>query len=348
MPMDKDLTWKRLSEIWDDQQVKILNTKNKRYVIISDTHMGDGGDADDFHNNQHALLNALTYYQEQDYSLILLGDIEEFWQFDLVDIVKRYGVSVYKAYKSFGDQRLNRVFGNHDYEWGGLLDPTRNSPIANRVADEAIKLQDGDDGVHILLVHGHQGSIDSEKYAWFSRFFVRLYRGIEPAIRWTGLGGHGSATKSQVAKDYERVMYSWAKKNRVMLICGHSHRAIFASKSYGEQLQEEIAELNAYNMRRGIHQTTRQNNFQKIEQLQREWEDEREKGRIIEPLDPGQSPVPCYFNSGCGLYSDGITVIEIEEDTIRLVKWSKYSLIGNPRQVFHEGKVSEFIEQIHA
>lgn len=348
MPMDKDLTWKRLSEIWDDQQVKTLETKNERYAIISDTHMGDGGDADDFHNNQNALLNALTHYLDQGYSLILLGDIEEFWQFDLVDIIKRYEGSVYKAYKSFGDQKINRVFGNHDYEWGGLIDPTRNTPIGNRVADEAIKLRDVDGGVKILLVHGHQGSIDSDKYAWFSRFFVRIYRGIEPVFRWTGLSGHGSATKSQVAKDFERVMYSWAKKNRVLLICGHSHRAIFASKSYGEQLQEKIAELNAYNMRKGIHQTTREGNFQKIEQLQREWEDERDKGRIIEPLEPGDTTVPCYFNSGCGLYSDGITVIEIDEDQIRLVKWSKYSLFGNPRQVFHEGKVSEFIAQIHA
>lgn len=348
MPMDKDLAWQRLDDIWSDQMIKALDTSEKKYAIISDTHMGDGGDADDFHNNQKALLNALETYRDEGYSLILLGDIEEFWQFDLMDITKRYGDNVYMAYKEFGDQRIFRIFGNHDYEWGGILDPTRNSPITTRVAEEAVKLKDVGGDVRILLLHGHQGSIDSEKYAWFSRFFVRLYRGIEPIVRRTGLGGHGSATKSQVALDYERVMYTWAKKNKVMLICGHSHRAIFASRSYGEQLQAEIAELNAYNMRRGIRQTTRESNLKKIDFLQREWEDEQEKGRIIDPVDPGSDPLPCYFNSGCGLYTDGITTIEFEDDNLRLVKWSKYRMFGNPRKIFHEGKVSELLSQIDA
>ena len=82
-------------------------------------------------------------------------------------------------------------------------------------------------------------------------------------------------------------------------------------------------------MRRGMHQTTRQRNLIKIENLQREWENEREKGRAIEPVDPGNAPLPCYFNTGCGLYMDGITAIEIEEDVIKLVKWSNTSCLAN-------------------
>jgi len=346
MALDKDLTWKRLSEIWSDQNIRTFDTSGKKYALISDTHFGDGGDADDFKHNQKALLNALDTYLDDGYSLILLGDIEEFWQFDLADIEREYNDEVYPAFKNFGDQRVIRVFGNHDHEWGGLLDPVKNNPTSTRVADEAVKLKDINGGTHILLVHGHQGSIDSEKYAWFSRFFVRIYRGIEPLVRLSGLFGHGSATKSQVAKDYERVMYTWAKKHKVLLICGHSHRAIFASKSYAEQLQEEIAQLKAYNMRRGIHQTTREHNLKEIEHLQDEWEDENERGRVIKPVDPDNDPLPCYFNTGCGLYTDGITAIEIDHDDIRLVKWSKYKLAGKEREVFHEGKISDFINQI--
>lgn len=346
MAQDKDLTWKRLDEIWADQDVTTLETKGKKYAIISDTHLGDGGEADDFHQNKKALLNGLKYYLDEGYSLILLGDIEEFWQFDLDDIKRRYNDDVYSEFKSFGDQRVIRVFGNHDHEWGGLLDPVKNRSISTRVADEAIKLKDVNNGTHILLVHGHQGSIDSEKYAWFSRFFVRLYRGIEPVVRRTGLLGHGSATKSQVIADYERTMYTWAKNSKVLLICGHSHRAIFASRSYAEKIRDEIAELSAYNMRRGIHQSTRQRNMGKIEQLERKWEDERDKGRVIEAVDPGKEPLPCYFNSGCGLYTDGITALEIDDDNIRLVKWSKYKFFTQTREVFHEGKVSEFLEEI--
>jgi hypothetical protein len=226
------------------------------------------------------------------------------------------------------------------------FDPVKNHPVSTKAAEEALKLKDIHGQTHILLVHGHQGSLESDKFIWLSRFFVRLYRGIEPFLRPLGLFATGSVTKSQVTKDYERVMYTWGKRHKVMLICGHSHRAIFASKSHAEKLQEEIADLKAYNMRRGIHQTTRKKNLQKIEQLERQWDDERDKGRIIEQVDPGNVPLPCYFNSGCGLYTDGITAIEIDDDEIRLVKWSNSKLFAQPRVVFNQGKISEFIEQI--
>lgn len=165
-------------------------------------------------------------------------------------------------------------------------------------------------------------------------------------MRWTGLFVAGSATKSQVAKDYERTMYGWARQKKVILICGHSHRAIFASRSHAERLQEEIADLQAENQMRGIRRTKRRENLQKIDIMQQQYEDEKEKGRVIEPVDPGVDPLPCYFNSGCGLYTDGITCLEIDDDFIRLVKWSKYSVSHQPREVFHEGRVSEFVKEI--
>ena len=134
MALDKDLTWQRLDNIWKDTNVKTLETKGKKYAIISDTHMGNGGEADDFEHNERALLNALEEYLEDGYTLILLGDIEEFWQFDLVDVLKRYGSRVYPAIQKFGDERVIRVFGNHDYEWGGMLDPIRGKPVSTGVA----------------------------------------------------------------------------------------------------------------------------------------------------------------------------------------------------------------------
>ena len=350
MAQDKDLVWKKLSDLWQDGSVQALPTVNQRLAIISDTHFGNGSAADDFYKNRTALINALAFYKEGEYSLILLGDIEEFWQFDLPEIVKQYEEAshpkIYPKFREFGDEHLLRIFGNHDYEWGGLIDPTKNAPDTSSFADEALKLRDIDDVVRILLVHGHQGSIESDKFAWLSRFFVRLYRGVEPWVSWTGLFVAGSATKSQVAKDYERTMYGWAKQNKVILICGHSHRAIFASRSHAERLQEEIVDLQAENQMRGIRRTKRRENLQKIDMMQQQYEDEKEKGRVIEPVDPGVDPLPCYFNSGCGLYTDGITCLEIDDDFIRLVKWSKYSVSHQPREVFHEGRIREFVKEI--
>ena len=57
MAQDKDLAWKRLSEILADQNVKTLETKDNKLATFSDIHLGNGGDADDFHHNQRALKN---------------------------------------------------------------------------------------------------------------------------------------------------------------------------------------------------------------------------------------------------------------------------------------------------
>ncbi len=351
----KEATWQRLTEVSQDPATTLLPLQGKKYAIISDTHMGDGGDADDFAGNEQALLNALSYYYEQDFELILLGDIEEFWQFDLIRIVGCYDKSVYSAYKQFGKDRVHRVFGNHDFEWGGLPDPTRTGARRQAVADEAIRLGDNGGKVQILLVHGHQGSVDSDKYAWFSRFFVRIFRGIEPLARLTGLYRTGAAPKSPIAKDFERTLYSWAKKNKVMLICGHSHRAMFASKSYAETILDKMAELDAANSSQRTSIATRRANRRQIQHYQLQFDDEKEKGRVSDPVETEQEPVPCYFNSGCGLYSDGLTCIEIENDTILLIKWSNYTddPVENPLRTIYgqtEGQksLSDLMDEILA
>ena len=346
MSLDKDLAWRKLDALWENKDIKALDGKDKKYAIFSDTHFGNGGEADDFHGNQEALIHALGFYDKNDYALILLGDIEELWQFDLDDIFIYYANSVYAKIQAFGDARLHRVFGNHDREWGGWSDPIKSPGQKIGFADEAIKMRDINGETRLLLVHGHQGSIDSDKYSWFSRFFVRVYAGIEAFLKNIGFFGQASATKSQVTKDYERTLYCWAKSRKVMLLCGHSHRAIFASLSYSERLSQKITHLQADNSMAGVHKTTRIKNLAEIESLSGQLEDEKAKGRVIEPVEQGKPPIPCYFNTGCGLYSDGMTALEIEGDAIRLVKWNKYSLSGDPREVFQEGLISDFVKQI--
>lgn len=344
MPLDKVQTRQQLDKLWKDTTVEVLEAKGHKYAIISDTHMGDGGEADDFYKNEPALLNALDHYRKEGYTLILLGDVEELWQFDLEKIVDRYNNTVYKKIRAFGDDRVHRLFGNHDFEWGGFKDPAKVRGRKSKLAEEAFRLKDVTGKEAVLLVHGHQGSIDSDKFSWFSRFFVRMYKGVEPLVRLTGLLGHGAATKSAVAHDYEKTYYGWAKDRKVLVICGHSHRAIFAAKSYADQLRDKIAELKAKNSMRGVRLTTKLKNLREIDRLEREWEDERDKGRVIE-FSSGE-PVPCYFNSGCGLFSDGITNLEINDDQIRLVKWHRQPLGGDKYVVFEKGKLSDFVQQI--
>ncbi len=159
MVLDAKSTWEKLSDIWEDTKIETLETSGNKYVLFSDIHLGNGGDADDFHSNENALVKALKHYDEQGYTLIFIGDIEELWQFDLGDIVKRYDKNIYSKIRKFGRERVYRIYGNHDYEWGGFKDPIKSYSKRTKLAPEALKLSV--DGVpRFILVHGHQGSIE--------------------------------------------------------------------------------------------------------------------------------------------------------------------------------------------
>ena len=339
MLQDKELTHRRLTDLWESEDVEVLDTHQEKYVIFSDFHLGDGNESDDFVENESTVIEALKYYYFQGYHLILLGDIEEFWQFDIDSIVARYDQTIYDLIRAFGDDRVHRVFGNHDSEWGRLIDPTRNYPRKVDFAAEAIKLRAVNGDVRLLLVHGHQGSRSSDKRVWFSRFFVRLFKKIKPVAKKTRIYRHRSATKSQIPKGYERTLYSWAKEHKVILVCGHTHRAIFASKSFAARLKGELSLLDRRPTKTSADQ-------ERMAYLRRRLEEERLKDRDIEDCDDNGEALPCYFNVGCALYEDGVTVIEIIQDDLRLVKWHKLGTSDQNVQIYGEGSIRGFIEQI--
>ena len=81
MSDEKSLTFQRLSGVL--QRAPEIPLEGRKYAVISDIHLGDGGRADDFRNNEETLGTALQHYRNSGYTLILLGDIEELWQFEL-------------------------------------------------------------------------------------------------------------------------------------------------------------------------------------------------------------------------------------------------------------------------
>jgi UDP-2,3-diacylglucosamine pyrophosphatase LpxH len=242
MSQDPTLTHERLDEIWANPSVPTLKIKGNKYILFSDFHLGDGGRADDSWENRHVIRTALEYYGGLKYTLLLLGDIEEMWQFDLPEIRARYDGTIYRAMRGFGDNRVIRVFGNHDGDWCIRPDPAKNKTARHLQATEAVKLIDEKGKARILLVHGHQGDTHADKNSWSSRIVVRLFRLFEPAAVMLGIV-HAPKMRHEVVKYYERVMYSWAKKVKTILICGHSHNAIFASQSYADRLREQISQL---------------------------------------------------------------------------------------------------------
>ncbi|MHA2019625.1 MAG: metallophosphoesterase [Promethearchaeota archaeon] len=342
----------RLDEFYNGVEKNITElpqNSTTKYALFSDLHMGDGNKkVDCFVHNEETMNSALNYYKEKDYSLIFMGDIEDLWIFDLNRIKNKYDEKIYSLIRSFEAKKVYRIFGNHDSEWKRPSDPFLNSDETLDKSPEAIKL--GDD---IFLFHGHQGDYNCDKVAWFSKFWVRNFGKLFNIIGKTFFNYENrSATKSQIPKDRERLFYNWAKKKKVILICGHTHNAIFASRSYYWWLKEqiEIKEKKLAKLQSTEDEVRKNRLSKRIDKLKNELLNEEKRGRKYYRITAkGREPLPCYFNTGCGLFKKGITNIEIEGDKIRLIKWKKRKSLPleRKRKVLGEKSLSEIRGEIN-
>jgi len=207
---------------------------------------------------------------------------------------------------------------------------------------KAVKL-----GNDIFLLHGHQGDYMCDKQAFFNKFFVHYFGRDFNILGKTFFNYENrSATKSQIPKNREKLYYDWARSKKVILICGHTHNAIFASQSYYWLLKEqigvkkkELAKIQSTEDKVRIKKLSK-----RIDKLRSKLLDEKKKDRKYNKIPAkGKEPLPCYFNTGCGLFKKGITNIEIEGDIIRLIKWEK-----NKRKELRKKSLYEIRERINA
>lgn len=317
-----DRTYKNIHADLDrllDSQSKIKRlelTAHSKLAFFSDLHLGDGKGCDNIAHNEQILALALNYYKDAGFALVLAGDIEELWQFSLKSILHRYGNTIIHLLNAFGPQRLIRIFGNHDIRWHKKID-SNPLHVLDDTAYEAIHLDDW-----ILVTHGHQGSRLTWLKILMRILLVRGFRLIEPTARRLGYGNI-SAPQSQIPRDREKAIYQWAKKNRRLVICGHTHRAIFASQHYIRWLEEQIRDIAAKLEDLPDGHPDSHALQELLLHYESEWRTEKKRGRDYAALEEDDTEVmPCYFNIGSGLYRRGITCIEIENGLIRLVKWS--------------------------
>ncbi|PKP61682.1 hypothetical protein CVT91_02280 [Candidatus Atribacteria bacterium HGW-Atribacteria-1] len=313
--------FKRLTDLYNsaDQNVKELpiNTDTK-YALFSDLHLGDGGNSDIFVHNENTMIVALEHYKKSGYSIILLGDVEELWQFNFIEIHYKYDKSIYELLRSFKGNRVHRIFGNHDKDWKRPpTDPILFDENIQHGAPEAIKL-----GNDIFLVHGHQGDKTCDRKTWESRYWARKGEPYVPIGKVFGISNR-LATKSQIPGNREKLYYDWAMENKVFLICGHTHNAIFASRLYYWWLKEKIIEKETELKKCSKDKVRICELYKEIKKLNTDLHIEERMGRHYNRLSTTGKPLPCYFNTGCGHFRGGITNIEIEGDKIRLIKWHK-------------------------
>jgi len=210
---------------------------SSRLVIMSDCHRGAGDNFDNFIKNQNIFEAALLYYYNNNFTYIELGDGDEMWEVKNKQEIVDVNLDVFKLLKKFyNSKRLIMMYGNHDiskkskkvlekyfYRYYNR-ETKQNEPLLEGITThESLVLNYK--GYDIFLIHGHQVDILNSPLWRLSNFLVRYV--------WRSLERLGVKDPTRAAKNYsvskrsEKKLEKWSKKNKKILISGHTHRPIF-------------------------------------------------------------------------------------------------------------------------
>lgn len=322
-----------------------VELKEAKIIIFSDHHRGGRNAADDFIKCERAYHAALGYYFSLGYTLVVLGDVEELWEEHPETVLKAYPYTVTLEKRFLDAGRYLRFWGNHDETWQDknfvrkYLEPVYKTSLNVREGLR-IKVRDGGKDLgSLFLTHGHQGTKDSDKWAWLSRFLVRY--GWQPFQLLTGYAPNTPAGDWHSRDRHDQAMYQWAQSQaKTVLITGHTHKPVFASRSHLARAEKSMKEASkalgadSLSAEKLAEYALRSADFEWI------------KAKELRDLHDHANDKPCYFNAGCCSFSDGdVTGIEISGGMIRLIRWPDNS--GSPRpQTLEEEPLDSIFAQL--
>lgn len=327
---EHDETFHRLDEAYKNAfALNVADLEQERIVILCDVHKGDKTDSDDFKNNEDIYCHALRYYFKEKFRLVLNGDNEETWESPFAKIAGLYKDTAFREEKAFAAEENHyfRIFGNHDIYWENLQELTDFllPLLGSDKVYQALVIND-----QIFIVHGHQGERYSDKKSKTSRWMVkhiwapleRIHRTgiIRPIARLLGIDCEKRAAEDPVQQQTrDKLLYEWAEKNRKMLIAGHTHCARFCSMSK-EELQRDMLNL----VQQQADRSKSADDFY-LRKVSAAYLTEQKNLALADPrrayLVDEKDKVPCYFNAGSCVFTNGITAIELDRGTLNLVKW---------------------------
>lgn len=313
------------------KNIKDFDIHNDKLILFSDLHRGAKNNADDFRLCEAAYCAALAYYNKLDYSLCVMGDAEELWEERPALVLKKNDAS-FSGEKLFHDNgRYLRLWGNHDEIWGDAgnvqKDLQKKYGTTTLEVSESIlfRIKDGEKVLgEILLVHGHQGTQNEGEGTKFSKWI--LHNVWRPIQQLTGFSCNTPATDWRLRNDRDKIIYNWASTQPgLVLIAGHTHVPVFASRSHRLRLTENIsAARERLSKLPGTQKNKRNEELEQIALLsaELEWREHRLSDEEKNASPSLENPTSCYFNTGCCSFSDGdVTGIEIAGGEIRLVRW---------------------------
>lgn len=281
------------------KKIKYLTlTPDKKLIVMSDMHRGDGAGSDDFAHNSLIYKCALRYYFDNGYTYIELGDAEELWENKTFDQIYITYTSIYDELRKFHNcdpekTRYIKIWGNHDIIW------EENEVSLGKIFPsikvyEAVIINFPSDRSFILLLHGHQ--VDPKCRgggAAISKFFVRrFWRFLQKLCMKDPTR---AAANPGLCNEIDEELHNFAKsndKNIGVVIAGHTHRPVYENLSLTERkhLQSRIGTDSI-----------------------------RKK--------PGTDPT--YYNTGSCVHPHCITGIEIvmknNEPSLNLIKWAYHT-----------------------
>jgi hypothetical protein len=298
-----------------------LDLDAARIVILSDLHKGGRDGADDFLRCEPAYCAALGAYLEEGYRLFVLGDAEELWECSAKEVLGAYGETLRLEAQFHRAGRYERFFGNHDADWrdGDKVAKDLRPIFPGLRVREALKLRvvrGGERLGTIFLAHGHQGTLDSDRFSFFSRIAVR--RVWRPLQRRLQIPSTTPAKDFELRQRHDAAMFAWARGlGDLVLIAGHTHRPVFGTSQPPPKAPRGSAEIEQELEAERANPTAPD----AVEKLRAELEFTRAVERR-EDLPPQPIRPPCYFNTGCCCFGDGdVTGLELSGGEIRLVRW---------------------------
>jgi hypothetical protein len=160
----------------------------------------------------------------------------------------------------------------------------------------------------ILCSHGHQGDQRSDSNAFSTWVVAAIWT---PLQRFLEISINSTSDSFELVDKHNVIMYEWsATQKNLLFISGHTHKPVFASLDHIERITKQMEKAKAANDMASMKVLE-----EELEKRKKEYAGKQFHKTMV---------TPSYFNTGCCCFSDGdITGIEIEGDSIRLVKWKE-------------------------
>ncbi len=306
-----------------------------KFVIFSDQHKGARDLADDFRLAEKNYLAALGHYYKEEFTLISIGDSEELWENKPDVVIEKNRMVLLEEARFLQNDRYYRTFGNHDLEWKyDFQQILYLKPLFGKKLKifEGLVLQTTyqEKEYSIFLTHGHQGDKKSDGNPFSTWVVAAIWTPIQ---RFLEVSINTTSDSFELVDAHNIMMYEWsATQKNLLFISGHTHRPVFASLDHIDRLNRELLKAQ------------QENNTERISELKKELD--RRKAEYAGKQFHKTMAIPSYFNSGCCCFADGdITLIEIEGDSIRLIKWQEENNVP-VRIVLEQAPLSYIFEQI--